>query len=88
MDASDSAFDTLTRAHALEFDWAAIGACILLPDGFFPSRVRFHPKHGGRRRLRRIPSGYPVKITPDANIGARHAKIEFVPIMLPKGDMT
>jgi hypothetical protein len=74
-DASESAFDTLTRAHALEFDRAAIGTRVLLPDGFFTCRARFHPEHGGRRRLRRIPSGYTVKITPDANIGTRHAKI-------------
>jgi hypothetical protein len=74
-DASESAFDNLTRGHALEFDWAASGTRVLLPNGFFPSRARFHPKHGGRRRLWRIPSGYPVKITPDANIGARHAYI-------------
>ena len=74
--------------YRFSFDRGAIGTRVLLPHRFSPPRARFHPKHASRRRLRRIPSGYPVEITPDANIGARHAKIEFVPIMLTKGDMT
>ena len=62
--------------YRFSFGWGAIGTRVLLPHRFSPARACFHPKHASRRRLRRIPSGYSVEITPDANIGARHAKIE------------